>query len=184
MSYIRNNLMPNEKILFSARVHPAIFLPSALVFLFFIFSLVYTMILGSRADVSSGMMAGLFFLISISSLLVSILTALQAMILMLTTEFAVTNRRVFAKTGFIRRNTMEILLVKVESIAVRQNIVGRLMNFGTVTVTGTGGTSESFKVITNPITIRKKITQVIERSMQATAEHRQQDVTAKVSTQF
>jgi uncharacterized membrane protein YdbT with pleckstrin-like domain len=106
------------------------------------------------------------------------------MILMLTTEFAVTNRRVFAKTGFIRRNTMEILLVKVESIAVRQNIVGRLMNFGTVTVTGTGGTSESFKVITNPITIRKKITQVIERSMQATAEHRQQDVTAKVSTQF
>jgi hypothetical protein len=54
--------MPNEKILFSARVHPAVFLPSPLAFLFFIGSFVYTMILGSRADVSSGLMAGLFFI--------------------------------------------------------------------------------------------------------------------------
>jgi hypothetical protein len=32
MSYVNDNLMPNERVLFSARVHPAIFLPAVIVF--------------------------------------------------------------------------------------------------------------------------------------------------------
>ena len=32
MSYIEDNLMPNEKILYSARVHSAIILPSIVLF--------------------------------------------------------------------------------------------------------------------------------------------------------
>ena len=99
-------------------------------------------------------------------LLYSILLGVQATIVMFTTEFAVTNRRVIAKTGFIRRHTLEILLSKVESVSVNQNILGRLLNFGTVTVTGTGGTRESFRAIVDPIDVRKKINQIIEGYMQ------------------
>jgi uncharacterized membrane protein YdbT with pleckstrin-like domain len=85
---------------------------------------------------------------------------------MFTTEFAVTNRRLIAKTGLIRRQTLEILLSKVESVSVDQNILGRVLNFGTVTVTGTGGTSESFLAIVDPINVRNKINQIIEGQMQ------------------
>jgi uncharacterized membrane protein YdbT with pleckstrin-like domain len=51
----------------------------------------------------------------------------------------------------------------VESIAVAQNITGRLLNFGTVTVTGTGGTKESFMAISDPIGVRKQINQILEK---------------------
>ena len=77
-----------------------------------------------------------------------------------------TNRRVIAKHGFIRRHTLEMLLSKVESVTVSQNILGRLLNFGSVTVTGTGGTKESFRAIVEPIAVRKKINNIIEGYMQ------------------
>jgi uncharacterized membrane protein YdbT with pleckstrin-like domain len=83
--------------------------------------------------------------------------------MVMTTEFAVTNKRVLAKTGWIRRQTLELLLLKVESISVHQGILGRLLNFGVVTVTGTGGTKESFKAITDPVAFRSKINQIIEK---------------------
>jgi uncharacterized membrane protein YdbT with pleckstrin-like domain len=85
---------------------------------------------------------------------------------MFTTEFAITNQRIIAKRGFIHRNTLEILLSKVESVSVYQNILGRLLDFGTVTVTGTGGTKESFKAIIAPVNVRKKVNQVIQHYAQ------------------
>jgi uncharacterized membrane protein YdbT with pleckstrin-like domain len=87
---------------------------------------------------------------------------LQALIIMQTTEFAVTNQRIIAKTGLIIRRTLEILLNKVESIGVRQNIGGRLLDFGTIIVTGTGGTREGFRGIRQPLAVRKKINEVIQ----------------------
>jgi uncharacterized membrane protein YdbT with pleckstrin-like domain len=88
--------------------------------------------------------------------------SLKAFIILLTTEFAVTNKRVIAKSGFLRRNTIEILLSKVESVTVKQSILGRLLNFGTVKVTGTGGTRGTFKLVTAPLALRKVIHQVVE----------------------
>jgi len=157
MSYIKDNLMPNEKVLFTARVHPAVFLPSIFVFVMTIAFFIY----GLRNAAENG--AGIIFLCFSGFLFIySILLGLQAVIVMFTTEFAVTNRRVIAKTGFIRRHALEILLSKVESVSVNQSVLGRLLNFGTVTVTGTGGTKESFRAIADPVRVRNKINQIIE----------------------
>jgi len=166
MSYIQENLMPNEKIFFTARVHPAVFLPSIVSFVGSIAFVIYTISTASKGDTASGFLAGFLLLIAGMFFLYSIMLGLQALIIMLTTEFAVTNRRVIAKTGFIRRHTLEMLLPKIESVSVNQNILGRLLNFGTVTVTGTGGTKESFRAIFEPIVVRKKINQIIEGYMQ------------------
>ncbi len=166
MSYIQDNLMPNEKIFFSARVHPAVFLPSIVSFIGSIAFVVYTLSTASKGDTASSFLAGFLLLIAGMFFFYSIMLGLQALIIMLTTEFAVTNRRVIAKTGFIRRHTLEMLLPKIESVSVNQNILGRLLNFGTVTVTGTGGTKESFRAIFEPIAVRKKINQIIEGYMQ------------------
>jgi uncharacterized membrane protein YdbT with pleckstrin-like domain len=67
------------------------------------------------------------------------------------------NKRVIAKTGFIRRRSLELLLTKIESLGVSQPIVGRIFNYGTITVTGTGGTKEPFKNIMNPMELRQVV---------------------------
>ncbi len=54
------------------------------------------------------------------------------------TEFAITDRRVISKRGFIMRNTAEMNMDKVESVKVEQSVLGRLLDYGTVTVVGTG----------------------------------------------
>ena len=171
MSYIQENLNPNEKILYSARVHPAIFLQSIVLFVitlalvFYSFSMVThvsTPGFPTAEQTSSSIVGSLFLCFSAFLFLYSIFLGIQALIIMRTTELAITNRRVIAKTGFIRRHSLEILLPKIESVDVRQGILGRMLNFGTVTVTGTGGTREGFKAIAEPIVVRKKINQIIE----------------------
>ena len=166
MSYVNDNLMPNEQVLFTARIHPAIILPPTL-------SFVLTIAIGIFALTSAGQpgtsvltlsaISVVFFCLSGLLLIYSIVLGLQAVTVMFTTEFVVTNRRVIAKTGFIRRHSLEMLLTKIESVAVNQSILGRLLNFGVVTVTGTGGTKESFRAIVGPFAVRKKISEIIEQ---------------------
>ena len=55
-----------------------------------------------------------------------------------TTETDVTNLRVVHKTGFIKRRTFEMSLDKVESVDVNQSILGRILNYGDVTICGVG----------------------------------------------
>jgi len=172
MSYIQDNLMPNERILFSARTSPAIFVQPVFAFV----AAIIVLLIGVSTTYQSSQpspqafdtaikstIACLIFLLSFSFFVASIILGAQVMITISTTEFAVTDRRVIAKTGFIRRHTLEIFLSKIESVAIRQTWLGRLLDVGTVTVTGTGGTRESFPAIANPTGVRKKINQVIEK---------------------
>jgi uncharacterized membrane protein YdbT with pleckstrin-like domain len=182
MSYIKDNLMPNEKILFTARVHPAVFLPAVLFFAGSIaFALYGLSTINPQIATDMNLEAILWFLIAAMLFFMTIRLALDALIVWLTTEFAVTNRRIIAKSGFIHRRTLEMLLSKVESVAVYQSIVGRLLNFGSVTVTGTGGTKESFRAIFEPLIARKKINQIIENYTQAYAQYQQQKASSPQS---
>lgn len=170
MSYVQENLMPNEEVLFTAHIHPAIFLPSIVTFLITLLFFVLGLSGVAAGNPSSkpsdaAELGGVLLCVSGFLLIYSVLLGLQSLILILTTEFAITNRRVVAKTGFIRRHTLEMLLAKIESVSVNQNITGRLLNFGTVTVTGTGGTKESFRAIVDPVGVRKKINQIIENHL-------------------
>jgi len=73
-----------------------------------------------------------------------------------TDEFAITNKRVIIKVGLIRRKTLEMNLSKIESVNVYQTILGRILGYGTIQVIGTGGTRETFAMITKPLQFRKK----------------------------
>ena len=79
----------------------------------------------------------------------------QAYIRYKTTELAITSKRVIVKTGFISRSTMEINLNKVESLQVDQAVMGRMFNFGTLTIAGTGTTHAPLTGIADPIEFRK-----------------------------
>jgi uncharacterized membrane protein YdbT with pleckstrin-like domain len=70
-------------------------------------------------------------------------------------EFVITNRRIIIKTGFIARSTFEMNLSKIESVNVDQSVIGRVLNYGSITIIGTGGTKESFNNISKPLNFRK-----------------------------
>ncbi|HTR79693.1 MAG TPA: PH domain-containing protein [Gemmatimonadaceae bacterium] len=72
-------------------------------------------------------------------------------------EFAVTNKRLVIKTGWIQRRTLETMLSKVEGVGVDQGVMGRMLNYGTITVTGTGGTKEIFEQIAAPLEFRRQV---------------------------
>jgi uncharacterized membrane protein YdbT with pleckstrin-like domain len=86
-----------------------------------------------------------------------IVPLIAALIRNATSEFAVTNRRVIVKVGLISRNTLELNLAKVESIGVDQTLLGRMLNYGTIVVVGTGGTREPFKDIADPMGFRRAV---------------------------
>ena len=78
------------------------------------------------------------------------------LIQMMTSEYAITSKRVMIKVGLISRRTVEMNLTKVESINVFQGLLGRLLGYGTIVVVGTGGTKETFDGIASPLVFRKK----------------------------
>ena len=71
------------------------------------------------------------------------------------TELAVTTKRVIVKHGFIRRQTVEINLNKIESIQVDQGVLGRVFNFGSLVVAGTGTSHAPISGIAEPMAFRK-----------------------------
>src|SRR6267378_1019809 len=75
-----------------------------------------------------------------------------------TTETDVTNLRVVHKTGFIKRRTFEMSLDKVESVDVNQSILGRILNYGDVTILGVGEGKETISTIASPLEFRNFIT--------------------------
>lgn len=85
-----------------------------------------------------------------------------AVIRVATTELALTNKRVIAKTGFIRRDTIELRLDKVEGIIVNQGVMGRIFNYGTVVVSGTGGIKTPIPFINNPTEFRRTVNEFLE----------------------
>jgi uncharacterized membrane protein YdbT with pleckstrin-like domain len=83
--------------------------------------------------------------------------ALRAWFIRWTTEIAVTNLRVIYAQGFIQRRSVEIHMDKVESVDVDQSVLGRMLDYGTVTVRGTGATLEPFRDIDRPIDFRNQV---------------------------
>ena len=81
------------------------------------------------------------------------------------TEIAITNRRVIAKFGFIRRETVEINLEKVEALKVDQTFLGRFLNYGTVFISGAGTSVAPIRDIADPLVFRRKFMEATNRPL-------------------
>lgn len=154
MSYVKRNLMPGEEIVASARPHWILFLAAACwILIAFVFWIVGTY--------STGGQRYFFFVMAGGFVLIGLWKGLKSGVEFMTTELAATNRRLIAKKGFIRRDSLELLLQKVESIQVTQGIVGRLLNFGTVVIIGTGGSPTPYGRIASPLRFRQAVQQQV-----------------------
>tara|TARA_B110000967_G_C18878931_1_gene559882 strand:+ start:249 stop:623 length:375 start_codon:yes stop_codon:yes gene_type:complete len=72
-------------------------------------------------------------------------------------EYGLTSKRVIFKSGIISRNTEEMRLSKIETVEVKQGIIGRIFGYGNVIVTGTGTSSVVLNYVSNPLSVKKKI---------------------------
>jgi uncharacterized membrane protein YdbT with pleckstrin-like domain len=141
MSYVDSNLLPNEQITYRARLHPIIYtLPAAVLVIALLAALA-----------GGGWIAGAAIGV------IGFVLLLPPWIRSTSSEFAITNKRVLIKVGLIRRHSLELLLQKVEGIGVDQGILGRILGYGTITVSGVGGTKEAFRMISNPLEFRRQV---------------------------
>jgi uncharacterized membrane protein YdbT with pleckstrin-like domain len=139
MSYVDNSMIPGEQVAFRTRLHPiTLVLPVLLILIClrgaFIFGGLYS---------SWAMLAIIYGVLKYFNFA--------------TSEFAVTNKRVIIKVGILRRRTLELQLSKVEAVAVDQGILGRMLGYGNIVVTGTGGSKEPFKTIRGPLEFRRAV---------------------------
>jgi uncharacterized membrane protein YdbT with pleckstrin-like domain len=150
--YIDDILQPGEKVLYSTNAHWIFYLPAIAAWIVALF-----LFLLSRQTVSEGLV-----LLCLSAAAVVALVALywtvKGWFHRWTTETDVTNLRVVHKTGFIKRRTFEMSLDKVESVDVDQSILGRMLNYGNVTVRGVGEGAETIDTIASPLEFRNHIT--------------------------
>ena len=102
-------------------------------------------------------------------LAIGLIAILSAVIRRWTTELVLTNRRIITKRGLVARNTVEMNLSKVESLHVNQGLMGRLFDYGDVTVIGTGSSLEPLLGISSPLELRKNLGTVAEGSAAKTA---------------
>ena len=91
-----------------------------------------------------------------------VIVLLAAVIKRQSSDFAVTNKRVMMKVGVFSARSVELLLNKIEAIAVNQSLVGRIFGYGDIEVTGSGGTKEEFASIQAPLEFRRAVQSVTD----------------------
>ena len=150
--YIDEILQPGEKVLYSTNAHWMFYLPAIGLWI-----VALVLVILSRMVTVEGLV-----LLCLAAAAVAALAALYftvtAWFHRFTTETDVTNMRVVHKTGFITRKTFEMSLDKVESVDVEQSIMGRILNYGDVTILGVGEGKQKIATIAAPLAFRNSIT--------------------------
>lgn len=140
MSYIQGVLTSDEKVLERAQVSYNAFALDILVGVLFL-------LMGLMISAADGGFNFAYF--------IAIFLILRTFIHVKTTEMALTDKRIIHKVGLFARRSKELRLTKTESVYVDQGVLGRLLNFGTVVVVGTGGSPSKFRFIANPLVFSK-----------------------------
>jgi uncharacterized membrane protein YdbT with pleckstrin-like domain len=155
LSYIDKILQPGETVRHTAYIHWLIYMPA---FVFGTAALAAILLVTwNIGDIGTTWREAALIGAAVLGL-IGFYKLLQAWVTRNTTELVVTDRRVVYKRGLIRRFTAEMNMERIESVLVDQSILGRVFNYGTVTVRGTGGGMDELPDIEDPLTFRNHVT--------------------------
>ena len=121
MSYVQSHLLPGESVLVHTHPFPWAFARPALLIVIGVVLVLFDAPV--FAALCSG--AGLVYLVA-------------EYIGWRCTEYAITTHRVVARHGIIRCRTYEIAMSQVEGIRTSRSVLGMVLGYGTVTITGAG----------------------------------------------
>lgn len=138
MSYVQQSLTPSEEIVYMASVH-------------------WWVLAASIPITITAVVVAYFFgpFIALPFILMNAILIAKGLIYMLTSELAITSRRIVAKFGWISRKTFEVRTNRIEGIHVSQGILGRIFGFGTISVVGIGGSPTPIPLIANPLAFKR-----------------------------
>ena len=157
MGYVERHLLPNEQVVYKTKLHWILFVRPVLATLL---GLVLIVAVGAATRIE--WLWYLSLLVIVAGVVWNAIHAVE----LFTSEFAVTTTRLIFKVGIVARYTTELLLGKVESIGVQQKLLGRLLNYGDLVVTGTGGAREVFPRVHDPIGFRNHVQQASLRAFE------------------
>jgi uncharacterized membrane protein YdbT with pleckstrin-like domain len=166
MSYIDKTLVPGERVIHTTRLHWIVMLGHIIMGLILMaggaFCLYYANYHRSTLQLTDlHVLIGAGIVLIFSGLLVIFVGSVRRN----ATEMAVTTRRVVIKKGLTSRTTIEMLLNKVETLEVSEPTMGRMLGYGSITMVGTGGTSEPFHKMSHPLEFRSAVQQQIEKML-------------------
>ncbi|HAG52985.1 MAG TPA: hypothetical protein DCL21_04270 [Alphaproteobacteria bacterium] len=150
-SYVDNNLIKGEKVVYKGVIHWLIY---ALPIFKAIISLIFAL------SVDNGFLKFVFA----TAVVYFIVKAVQYYIYTITTEFVITNKRVIAKFGLIKRITAELNHNQLESVNVDQSIIERMFNAGSLIMQGTGGNKTPIIGVDSPLEFRKKAMEITDKN--------------------
>lgn len=164
MTYLQETLLKDEKIVYLGKPHWIVFCPALLIFLLTLILIDY---LPGFSSFSTPLIYGLRLkgLIISILLIVAVVMLIQAYLLYRFSEYGITNKRVVVKRGFILRQSVEIFISRIETTDVRQTILGRILNFGSIVVIGTGGTVDYFSNVVNPLHFRAMVQEQLSEAI-------------------
>jgi uncharacterized membrane protein YdbT with pleckstrin-like domain len=116
MGHIDDNLGENEKIIYRTGLHWVILLGPALL-----------LFLAGISIPSKGMSAMILFIIAA-------IWSILSYIILQNTEFGITNNRLLIWTIFPRKKLHDIAFVEIADVSIYQPSLGKLLNFGKLTI--------------------------------------------------
>ncbi|MFI4955739.1 MAG: PH domain-containing protein [Gammaproteobacteria bacterium] len=173
MSYVNSTLLPGEKIILKAHIHWIVLINAFIAWLIaaavfvghdygiverfaesvsFVLSMPLTVERLRMYEAGAAMLVGIY----------AVGQTVEGLIRYVCTEFAVTNERVIVKVGFIRLDTHELNVNRVTSLNVDQSILGRILNYGDITVEGMGGTLTPIRAVVDPLRFRRYMLTEVE----------------------
>ncbi len=126
--YVGQSLIPGEREVFRTRLHWIAFVPFTVPIASGVMTLLMSLIMSDIAQWGLQAMGAVLILVGGVGLAL-------AVIKWRTSEFAVTTHRAIIKTGVISRNTSDLFLNKIDSIALSQTLFGRMFGYGSVLIT-------------------------------------------------
>lgn len=152
MSYIDRNLLDGERILFRTRKHLIIFFFPMIWLIFSIYASSY--MLSNPVLVHVQWVPWLIALIFWGAVALNYYTS----------EFAVTNKRVMMREGFFVRHANEMRLTAISQVNVDQNLIGQMLNYGTVSINAFGA-FDAYTLISGPGTFQKAVNQQLDKAL-------------------
>lgn len=139
MSYIDDNLIEKEYVVYRTKLHWAILLgPAVLIILAGLW--IPSKGMSALVLLALGIMWGVFSSISIQ-----------------TSEIGITDKRLLLRVGFPLRRSCDIMLEEIQIVDIYQPSLGKFLNFGKIIIQSGGGKRYAFRMIASPIELRDEL---------------------------
>jgi uncharacterized membrane protein YdbT with pleckstrin-like domain len=159
--FVSKNFMADENIVYITKLHWIIYVKALVAVLIGVVMIIVIPIFGETGVKNTLVLPGIIVIV------IGVLYGIYLNVLIKTSEFVVTNKRVIMKKGIISTTTLEVLFSKAESISTYQSIGGKLFGYGNIAVIGSGGTKNVFYLIEKPFEFRKAAQDEIDRTQRS-----------------